>query len=160
LKEETRETENIENIRGVEIKEKKTKEIPSFASSSVKTSADKKASAGKKEVKEPKEAPVVSRKKKKVERELAFRVLKSPHITEKVTNLNRMNQYAFKVYPNVNKTEIKKAIEELYNVDVLSVKIIRVPAKKRTMKRISGWRSGYKKAIIKIREGQKIEGLI
>jgi large subunit ribosomal protein L4 len=77
LKEETRETENIENIRGVEIKEKKTKEIPSFASSSVKTSADKKATAvpfeadvsqrkreGKEEKKAKKEKKVTKARKK------------------------------------------------------------------------------------------------
>lgn len=85
------------------------------------------------------------------------KILKSPHITEKATELAKKNQYVFKVYPQANKNEIKKAIEELYNVDVLDVKIINIPKKRRRLGRISGWRKGYKKAIVKIKEGQKIE---
>lgn len=89
----------------------------------------------------------------------AYRILKAPHVTEKATDLTKKNQYVFKVCPKANKTEIKKAIEDLYEVDVASVKIINVPPKKRRLGRISGWRKGYKKAIIQIKEGQKIEVL-
>ncbi|MDI6591664.1 MAG: 50S ribosomal protein L23 [Patescibacteria group bacterium] len=91
--------------------------------------------------------------------EIAYRILKAPQITEKATALAGKNQYVFKVWPRANKTEIKKAIENLYGVDVVSVKIIKVPSKRRRLGRISGWRKGYKKAIVKIREGQKIEVL-
>jgi large subunit ribosomal protein L23 len=83
--------------------------------------------------------------------------LKSPHITEKASDLTKVNQYIFKVFPRANKTEIKKAVENLYGVNVISVKIINIPPKRRTLGRISGWRKGYKKAIVKIKEGQKIE---
>ena len=89
----------------------------------------------------------------------AYRVLKTPQVTEKATDLVKKNQYVFKVWPRANKVEIKKAIENLYGVDVLDVKIIRVPAKRRRLGRIRGWRKGYKKAIVKIKEGQKIEVL-
>lgn len=89
----------------------------------------------------------------------AWQILKSPHITEKATDLAAKNQYTFKVYSGANKTEIKKAIEDLFGVDVLGVKIVKVPPKKRRLGRISGWRKGYKKAIVKIKEGQKIEVL-
>jgi len=89
----------------------------------------------------------------------AWKVLKKPLITEKATNLSEFNQYVFEVFPSANKTEIKKAIEKTYKVDVLSVRIINIPAKKRRLGRISGWRKGYKKAIVKIKEGQKIEVL-
>jgi large subunit ribosomal protein L23 len=89
----------------------------------------------------------------------AYRVLKTPQVTEKATDLTKENQYIFKVFPRTNKTEIKRAINELYGVDVLGVKIIKVPAKKRRIGRISGWRKGYKKAIIRLKEGQKIEVL-
>lgn len=85
------------------------------------------------------------------------KILIAPHITEKATELAKENQYVFKVYPEANKTEIKKAIENLYGVDVLDVKIIKIPKKRRRLGRISGWRKGYKKAIVKIKEGQKIE---
>lgn len=89
----------------------------------------------------------------------AWRILKEPHITEKATDLAEKNQYIFKVYPSANKTEIKKAIEGLYGVDVLGVRLIRVKPKRRRLGRIEGWRKGYKKAMVKIREGQKIEVL-
>ena len=89
----------------------------------------------------------------------AYRILKTPQVTEKATGLVGQNQYVFKVWPRVNKVETKKAIEDLYGVDVISVKIIKVPRKRRRLGRISGWRKGYKKAIVKIKEGQKIEVL-
>lgn len=84
-------------------------------------------------------------------------VLKSPHIAEKPTKLAEMNQYVFKIYPKANKTEIKKTVEEIYGVDVLKIRIIRVPRKRRRLGRTTGWRKGYKKAIVRIKEGQKIE---
>lgn len=86
-------------------------------------------------------------------------ILKSPHITEKATDLAKKNQYVFKIWPKTNKIEVKKAIEDLYKVDVLSVKIINIPRRKRKLGKISGWRKGYKKAIVKIKPGQKIEVL-
>jgi len=89
----------------------------------------------------------------------AWRVLKTPQVTEKATGLVGQNQYVFKVWPKANKVETKKAIEDLYGVDVVSVKIIKVPRKRRRLGKISGWRRGYKKAIVKIKEGQKIEVL-
>lgn len=105
--------------------------------------------------KKPAEAPP---KPKRIS-EIGYRVLKEPHITEKATDLTQKNQYIFKVLPRTNKVEIKKAIEDLYGVNVISVKIIKVPRKKRRLGRIEGWRKGYKKAIVKIKEGQKIEVL-
>lgn len=95
-------------------------------------------------------------KKKAIE---TYRLLKNPYVTEKGTDLARKNQYVFQVWPRANKPQIKKAIESLYGVDVVSVRIVKVPAKKRRIGRISGWRSGFKKAIIRIKEGQKIEVL-
>lgn len=89
----------------------------------------------------------------------AYRILKIPHVTEKATDLTSKNQYIFKVWPRANKTEIKKAVEEVFGVGVLNVKIINVPAKERRLGKISGWRKGYKKAIVRLREGQKIEVL-
>lgn len=90
---------------------------------------------------------------------LAYRVLKGPHVTEKATDLAKKNQYVFKVWPRTNKVEIKKAIEDLYGAEVVAVKIIKIPRKKRRHGKIEGWKKGYKKAIIKIKKGQKIEVL-
>ena len=89
----------------------------------------------------------------------AYRILKTPQVTEKATDLVKKNQYVFKVYSRANKNEVKKAIESVYGVDVISVRIINVPAKRRRLGRQRGWRKGYKKAIVKIKEGQKIEVL-
>ena len=99
----------------------------------------------------------ISKTKPKKHPSLVYPVLKEPHITEKATQLSQKNQYIFKVYPRANKAEIKKAIEDLFDVNVVGVRIVNIPRKQRRLGRISGFRKGYKKAIIKIRKGQKIE---
>lgn len=86
-----------------------------------------------------------------------YEIVKQPHISEKATNLSEKNQYTFKVLPNYNKKEIKDSIEGIYGVDVLWVNLIKIPAKKRRLGKTQGFRKGYKKAIVKIKEGQKIE---
>ncbi len=98
-----------------------------------------------------------ARKKKKEISETASRVLDFPHVTEKSTEAEKENKYVFRVLPKSNKYEIKKAIEELYVVDVLTVRVINIPRKKRRVGRSIGWRKGYKKAIVKLGVGQKIE---
>ena len=108
----------------------------------------------KKETKKIKKERKVSLEKKG---RLAWRVLKEPHITEKATFLAQENQYVFRVFPDANKTEIKKAIEELYGVEVERVRIVNIPKKRRRLGRIEGWRKGYKKAMVKLKPGQKIE---
>ena len=119
---------------------------------------DKKEKKEAKKAKEVKPSKVEAPKlKKRKEISQIYRILKSPHISEKSTDLTEKSQYVFKVFPNTNKTEIKKAIEGHYGVDVLSVNLIKIPAKRRRLGRISGFRKGYKKAIIKIKKGQKIE---
>jgi len=92
-------------------------------------------------------------------RKAKSQILINPQITEKTTMLGQKNQYIFRVVRGANKNEIKKAIEKIYGVRVVDVKIINLPGKKRRIGRISGWKSGYKKAIVKIKEGQKIEVL-
>lgn len=89
----------------------------------------------------------------------AWKALKFPSITEKATDLTKQNQYAFKVWKRANKIEIRKAIEDIYGVDVTSVKIINIPSKKRRLGKTTGVKKGYKKAMVKIKEGQKIEVL-
>lgn len=116
----------------------------------------------KKEVPERKvEKPKEPVKPKKVKKRpvLAYKILKSPHITEKATRLAQENQYTFKVFKKANKTEIKKAISELYGVDVESVRIVQKPSRQRRIGRQIGKKPGYKKAIVKIKPGQKIETL-
>ncbi len=110
----------------------------------------------------PKEKPAevkTPKIKKEVKFGGAFRVLKTPHVTEKATNLTASNQYVFKIYPRANKADVKKAIEKVFGVDVTEVRVINIPEKKRRLGKIKGFKGGYKKAIVKIKEGQKIEVL-
>ncbi len=112
----------------------------------------------KKEVKHEtlKEVAAVPLKSKK-DSGAAYRILKWPHVTEKATDLTKINQYVFNVYERADKPEIKKAVEDVYGAKVVSVKIIKIPPKKRRLGRIEGWRKGYKKAIVKLAQGQTIE---
>jgi len=111
-----------------------------------------KATEGKKE----EIKPAVKKPKKKVPGE-AWRILQSPHVTEKATGLGKEDKYVFNIKRGANKIETKKAIEGLYGVDVVDVKTINIPRKKRRLGRQTGWKKGYKKAIVKIKKGQKIE---
>ena len=124
----------------------------------------KKEPEGKQGTKKSKEVEVkgeivIPKKERKVVIGEAYRVLKAPHITEKAADLAKKNQYVFKISEKANKTEIKKAIENLYGVSVLAVRIIKIPKKLRRLGKQKGWKKGYKKAIIKIKKGQEIEVL-
>ena len=103
------------------------------------------------------EKPAVIPLKSKKDSEVAFRILKWPHVTEKATNFAKVGQYVFNVYERANKSEIKKAVEDVYGVKVVSIKIIKIPPKRRRLGRIEGWRKAYKKAIVRLGRGQQIE---
>jgi large subunit ribosomal protein L23 len=139
-------------------KTKKGKEEIKPEGGGVKKVKKPKLTKEKKEIKKPSGviAPIAKKEKEFLD---TYKILKIPHVTEKATDLTKINQYIFKVWPRANKFEIKKAIESLYGVGVIGVKIINIPKKKRRLGKVSGWRQGYKKAIVKIKEGQKIEVL-
>ncbi len=118
-----------------------------------KESPAKNKTAGKAAPSAAKEAP----KQKQPRGGYIYGIVKAPHISEKATNLGAINQYVFEIFPKSNKIEVKKAIENIYGVDVLSVNIIKIPGKKRRVGRTEGFRPGYKKAVVTIKEGQKIE---
>lgn len=85
-------------------------------------------------------------------------ILKSPCITEKAVNMSEVgNFYVFHVNSDANKVEIKKAIKDRYKVDVIQTRTINIPRKRVVKGRKIGFKNGYKKAIVKIKEGQKIE---
>ena len=86
-----------------------------------------------------------------------FDLVKKPHISEKTFNLSNENQYVFVVSDKANKSEIKKAIGNLYGVSVISVNVISVPSKPKRFKGRSGVKSGYKKAIVKLAKGNTID---
>lgn len=87
----------------------------------------------------------------------AHKFLRSPHVTEKATYLSENNQYAFNVYDRANKNDVKRAVEDVFGVDVVSVNIINIHRKKIRVGRKQGTKPGYKKAIVKIAKDQKIE---
>lgn len=97
-----------------------------------------------------------SGKVSKKEENFAHRILLEPLVTEKSTELNQLNKYVFKVNPNSGKREIKSAIEDYYGVGVVKVNIVKIFPKKRIHGRTIGWKQGYKKAIITLREGDTI----
>jgi len=88
----------------------------------------------------------------------SFQIIQRPLLTEKITNLAELNnQYAFEIVKNINKIEIKKAIEKRFNVTVLSVRTMLVRGKKRKMGRFEGKRAQWKKAIVSLKEGDTID---
>ena len=97
------------------------------------------------------------------ESKIAWRVLVEPHVTEKSSDLVSLNQYTFRILNEVNKGDIKSAIEEVYGVHVTKVRKISIPRKQRRRstgrRKQMGWRAGYNKAIVTLKEGDKIEVL-
>lgn len=87
----------------------------------------------------------------------SYKIIKSPHVSEKASNVSVGGQYIFKVANVANKIEIKKAVKKLYKVDVEGVNIIYIPSKKRQVGRHRGKKSGYKKAVVTLKKGQTIE---
>ena len=85
-------------------------------------------------------------------------IIKAPVITEKSANMaQNEGKYAFKVDPKANKTEIKQAIEKIFNVKVVEISTINENVKKKRVGRYSGLSNRSKKAIVKLAEGQTID---
>lgn len=77
--------------------------------------------------------------------------------TEKSTSMIELNKYTFAVANEANKIEIKKAIEEIYKVKVLNVNTLKMHGKKRRVRYVLGKKPDWKKAVVTLKEGQKIE---
>lgn len=120
---------------------------------------EKQKVGGKKTVKEEKIKTAISVKKDKIKKISgnAHRVLVKPLITEKITDLGVFNKYGFAVAKNANKIEVKKAIKEVYGVEPISVNMINVIGKKVRSGRVSGKKKDWRKAIITLKKGEKIE---
>ncbi|HEY1429543.1 MAG TPA: 50S ribosomal protein L23 [Candidatus Tumulicola sp.] len=88
-------------------------------------------------------------------------VLIAPRITEKSMADALLNQYTFVVHPHATKTQIRHAIESIFNVNVTHVNTVNVRGKSRTVARkgvrTSGKQSDFKKAVVTLKAGQKIE---
>ena len=89
-------------------------------------------------------------------------IIIKPIVTEKMTQLgDKLNRYGFRVQKNANKIEIKQAVEAMYDVTVDEVNTMVVAAKKKSRFTkggvVKGSTSAYKKAIITVKEGDKID---
>jgi large subunit ribosomal protein L23 len=83
-------------------------------------------------------------------------LVKYPVLTEKSARLIENNQYTFDVDLRLNKLQIKKLIEELFQVTVIAVNTHRPPRKKKRLGVSQGFKTSYKRAIITIKPGQSI----
>jgi large subunit ribosomal protein L23 len=88
-------------------------------------------------------------------------VIIAPLITEKTMSGTALQQYTFEVHPQATKTQIRLAVQEIFKVDVLKVNTVNVLGKSKNFarrgRRTSGKQSDWKKAIVTIKAGQKIE---
>ena len=85
-------------------------------------------------------------------------IIKAPIVTEKSASLvQNANTYTFSVDTNANKTQIKQAIEAIFNVKVESVNTVNVRPKRKRVGRYVGKTNKVKKAIVKLKEGSSIE---
>ncbi|HHX80394.1 MAG TPA: 50S ribosomal protein L23 [Acholeplasmataceae bacterium] len=86
-----------------------------------------------------------------------YDIIIRPLITEKATKLVDEGKYTFEVKAGVNKIEVKKAIEEVFKVDVVSVNIINVRKKERRVGKYSGYRPAVRKAVVTLQKGQTLD---
>jgi len=92
-----------------------------------------------------------------ISKERMYQTILSPLVTEKATMLSEQNQVVFKVPLDATKPEIKAAVEHLFGVKVLVVNTLVVKGKAKRFKGRPGQRSDWKKAMVKLAEGQSID---
>lgn len=86
-----------------------------------------------------------------------YEVLRRPVVTEKNSDLMGQNKYVFEVIKRANKNQIKEAVEKSFKVSVTAVNVIVVPGKPRGYGRLKGERPSWKKAVVTLRPGDKIQ---
>ena len=84
-------------------------------------------------------------------------VLIAPVVSEKSYGQIAQNRYTFKVHQDAHKTQVRQAVEELFDVKVLNVAIIKVQAKPKRRGASRGIRPGWKKAVVQLKQGDSIE---
>ena len=84
-------------------------------------------------------------------------ILIKPVVSEKSYHQITENRYTFKVHKDAHKTQVRHAVEELFDVKVTRVNIVKMPAKPKRRGMIKGTRPGWKKAIVELKAGDKIE---
>ena len=84
-------------------------------------------------------------------------IILNPIVTEKSTSLQEIGKYAFKVNPRANKKEIMEAVRDVFNVEPVSCAIMNMKGKRKRERYKIGYTSSWKKAIVTLKEGDKIE---
>ena len=84
-------------------------------------------------------------------------VLISPVVSEKSYGQIAQNRYTFRVHKDAHKTQVRQAVEQLFDVKVVAVNILKVQAKPKRRGLFKGTRPGWKKAVVQVREGETIE---
>jgi large subunit ribosomal protein L23 len=84
-------------------------------------------------------------------------VIIAPVVSEKSYSLIEDNKYSFRVHPKAHKTQIRQAVEELFEVKVEGVNVVQVRSKPKRRGMHRGKKPGWKKAIVQLREGDRIE---
>ena len=84
-------------------------------------------------------------------------ILLRPVVSEKSYHQITENRYTFKVHKDAHKTQVRQAVEELFDVKVVSVNVVKMPPKPKRRGLIKGKQSGWKKAIVELKAGDKIE---
>jgi large subunit ribosomal protein L23 len=92
----------------------------------------------------------------------ANQIIRRPLVTEKSTMLRESgaNVIAFEVAPNANKIEVKRAVEELFKVKVEEVRLFNVRGKMKRLGRFAGRRRDWRKAYVRLKEGEKAPDFI
>ncbi|MGQ0836608.1 MAG: 50S ribosomal protein L23 [Gammaproteobacteria bacterium] len=91
-------------------------------------------------------------------KEQLMTVLIAPHVTEKTSlGMQNHNQYAFRVKRNATKTDIRQAVELMFDVKVSGVQVVNEPGKQRRFGRMLGRTQDWKKAYVRLAEGQAID---
>ena len=94
---------------------------------------------------------------KKISTQKLFEIIRNPLVSEKSTFVSQFNYYVFKVSNKSTKSQIKQAVEKLFDVKVLSVNTLNQNGKIKKFRNISGKRPNFKKAFVKLAEGNTID---
>ena len=84
-------------------------------------------------------------------------VLIRPVVSEKSYALLAANKYTFRIHPEANKTQVRQAVEELFDVKVERVNILKVQPKPKRRGATKGFKRGWKKAVVQLKAGDSIE---
>ncbi len=91
-------------------------------------------------------------------KERLMTVLIQPHVSEKASTITeKSNQYVFRVRSDASKSEVKQAVELMFEVKVEGINLLNKPGKTRKFKNVAGKRNGYKKAYVRLQAGQTID---